>query len=143
MRQIIHDYCIYCNYAVYCSQVVLPRTRRGPLRAELLGPLTGEEGEPGGVGRPDRVVKHRGVEQPAEPVAGQDVHPLVEHEGWQVADRVEQELHRGPHRGLSGLLASRRAGPLFRVGDLDQVRQVFAFGLVELECVRHGFEHTR
>jgi hypothetical protein len=96
--------------------------------AEELARLRVEEGEPGGVGRPDRVGVHRSVERGPELVGGQDVEASVEHERGSADHRVQHPMDRGPDP-LRGGPAPRRAGG---ARGAEQVEQVRPLGVVEL-----------
>jgi len=108
-----------------------------PVAIELGGAPV-EEDEPGEVHRPGRVEERRGVQGVAELVGGQDVQPAVAQERGDRGHRVEDVLHARAYqlpRGRAPNRSSRVRGP-------DEVDQVRAFYVVELEGAREGVEHV-
>ncbi len=104
-----------------------------PVAEEVAG-AGAEEGEPGDVGRSNRVDVHLRVQRVAEPVGGQDVPTAIAHVRGGVGDGVEDALHAGAHllRRRSALRARLRAG-VRRAGEVEQVRPL---GLVQLQRPR-------
>jgi hypothetical protein len=106
-----------------------------PVAVEL-GRLGVEEDEPGQVDRSDRVTERRRVQGVAELVGGQDVQTSVAQERGRPRHRLQQALHAGTHP-LGGGPPASRAG---RVGRADQVDEVGALDLIQLQGAGQGFE---
>ena len=107
-----------------------------PVDEELSG-VRAEEQEPCAVDRSRGKVEDRRVQRFAEAVGGEDVEAFVAHVG-RGGDRVEDLLHAGADSFLCRL-TSRCVGG--RRG-ADEVEQVGAFCLVEVQGAGDAFEHV-
>lgn len=85
---------------------------------------------------PSEDIEHRGVQGATEAVRRQYVKPAITHVGRKIDHRVEDGLHRRANT-LAGGAATCRA---CRTGRADQIEEVGAFGLVELQGPGDAFE---